>query len=137
MVSDRPSSRGFAFGYVLPPPLALPRINFVIITTTLCIQLKQTRERPPKYYKNNCFRELFCNNFGHDGTEVECQTPARSTNPNSCSTALANLLRLFFSISLARPNKPQIIKITSRGYFYACFKGYSWRVSKNNPRKFK
>ena len=24
MVSDRPSSRGFAFRYVLPPPLALP-----------------------------------------------------------------------------------------------------------------
>ena len=37
-------------------------------TKTLCIQLKQTRERPHKYYKNTCFRELFCSNFGQDGS---------------------------------------------------------------------
>ena len=47
----------------------LETINFVIIAKTLCIQLKQTRERPQKYHKKNCFRELFCNNFGQDGTE--------------------------------------------------------------------
>ena len=46
----------------------LEAINFVIITKTLCIQLKQTRERPQKYYNNNCFGEFFCNNFGQDGT---------------------------------------------------------------------
>ena len=51
----------------------LEAINFVIITKTLCIQLKQTRERPQKYYKNNCFRELFCNNFGQDGTQTLLQ----------------------------------------------------------------
>ena len=42
-------------------------INFVIITKRLCIQIEKTRKRPQKYYKNNCFRELFCNNFGQDG----------------------------------------------------------------------
>ena len=31
----------------------LEAINFVIITKTLCVQLKQTRERPQKYYKTN------------------------------------------------------------------------------------
>ena len=46
----------------------LEAINFVMITKLICIQLKQTRETPPKHYKNNCFRELFCNNFGQDGT---------------------------------------------------------------------
>ena len=46
---------------------SLEAINFVIITKTLCIQLKPTRERPRKHYKNNCFRELSCNNFGQDG----------------------------------------------------------------------
>ena len=46
----------------------LEAINLVIITKTLCIRLKKTRERPQKYYKNNCFKELFCNNFGQDGT---------------------------------------------------------------------
>ena len=45
----------------------LEAINFVIISKTLCIQLKQTRERPQKHYKNNCSGELFCNNFGQDG----------------------------------------------------------------------
>ena len=45
-------------------------INFVIITKALCIQLKQTRERPPPKYKNNCFRELFCNNIGQDGRSL-------------------------------------------------------------------
>ena len=28
----------------------------------------QGRDRPQKCYKNNCFREFFCNNFGQDGT---------------------------------------------------------------------
>ena len=37
----------------------LEAINFVIITKTRCIQLKQTRERPQKYYRNNGFREFF------------------------------------------------------------------------------
>ena len=46
----------------------LEAINFVTITKTLCIQLNQTRERPQTYYKNNCFRELFCNNFAQDGS---------------------------------------------------------------------
>ena len=35
---------------------------------TLCIQLEKTGKRPQTYYKNNCFRQLFCNNFGQDGT---------------------------------------------------------------------
>ena len=35
----------------------LEAINFVIITKTLCIQLKQTRGRPQKYYKNNESRD--------------------------------------------------------------------------------
>ena len=45
----------------------LEAVIFVIITNTLCIQLKKTRERPQKHYKNNCFRELFYNNIGQDG----------------------------------------------------------------------
>ena len=31
----------------------------------LCIQLDRTRKRAQKHYKNNCFRELFCNHVGH------------------------------------------------------------------------
>ena len=80
--------------------------NFVIITKTLCIQLKQTRERPQKHYKNNCFRKLFCN-FGQDGIDKEKdsgnrkrwrQTGSRQSTPlstirtrygNSASTAEA------------------------------------------------
>ena len=46
----------------------LEAINFVFITKTLCIQLEKARQTPQKYYKNNCFRELFCNNFGQDGS---------------------------------------------------------------------
>ena len=38
-------------------------------TKTLCIQLEKARKGPQKYYKNNSFRELFCNNFGRDGIE--------------------------------------------------------------------
>ena len=38
---------------------------------TFCNYYKSTvhsaRKRPQRYYKNNCFRELFCNNFGQDG----------------------------------------------------------------------
>ena len=46
----------------------LEAINSVIVTKTFCIQQKQIRERPQRYYKNKCFRELYCNNFGQDGT---------------------------------------------------------------------
>ena len=52
----------------------LEAIKFVIITKALCIQLEKARKRPQKYYNNNnnCFRGLFCNNFGQDGTEYVC-----------------------------------------------------------------
>ena len=53
-------------------------INFVIATKTLCIQLKNQKKTTKilqkiivsgnYFVKNNCFRELFCNNFGQDGT---------------------------------------------------------------------
>ena len=49
----------------------LEATNFVIITKTLCVQLEKARKRPQNYYKNYCFRELFCNNFGQDGTSQE------------------------------------------------------------------
>ena len=53
----------------------LEAMNFVIITKTLCIQLKQTRERPQKHYKKNCFRVLFCNNFAQDGKVQGAKVP--------------------------------------------------------------
>ena len=48
----------------------LEAMNCVITTNTLCIQLEKARKRPQKYYNKNCFRELFCNNFGQDGKGV-------------------------------------------------------------------
>ena len=48
----------------------LEAIKFVILTKTLCIWLEHSRKRPQKYYKTNCFRDLFCNNFGQDGTHL-------------------------------------------------------------------
>ena len=65
----------------------LEAIHFVMIAKTLCIQLKQTRERPQKYYKNSCFREFFCNNFGQEITTLEkpreCTKARRILRPSS------------------------------------------------------
>ena len=47
----------------------LEAINFVTIAKTLCIQVEKTRKETTEiYYKKNCFRELFCHNFGQDGS---------------------------------------------------------------------
>ena len=49
--------------------------------------------------------------------------------PKSQGNALTNpknLVRQFFRNSLARQKEPQIIKITSRGYFCASFEGSFW-----------
>ena len=43
-------------------------MNFVIITKTLCIQLEKGRQTPQNSYKNNCFREFFCNSFGQEAS---------------------------------------------------------------------
>ena len=32
--------------------------------------MKKARKRPQTYYKNSCFRTLFCNSFGQDGTDL-------------------------------------------------------------------
>ena len=43
------------------------RFGVMYYKNTLHSAKKQARERPQKHYKNNCFREVFCNNFGQDG----------------------------------------------------------------------
>ena len=43
--------------------------------------------------------------------------------------------RLFCRNNLASQRITSKTKITSRGYFYACFKGYCWRVFNNNLTK--
>ena len=49
----------------------LEAIHFVIIYETLCIQLEKAGQTPRKtLHKKNCCRELFCNNFGQDGTKT-------------------------------------------------------------------
>ena len=52
-----------------------------------------------------------------------------------------NLLRLFFRNNLARQKITSKIKITSRGYFYACFKGSlfggSLKITSENKSNFK
>ena len=65
----------------------LGAINFVIITKTLRIQLEKARKGPQKYYKNNCFRELFCNTFGHDGTHSTLEAPSLERKDLECKNA--------------------------------------------------
>ena len=51
--------------------MILEEVKFVNITKTLCIQLEKARQRPQTYYKKNCFWELFCNDFGQNGTKTK------------------------------------------------------------------
>ena len=85
----------------------LEAINFVIITKTRCIQLERATKRPPKYHKNNCFRELFCNNFGQDGTlarGVCLPSENFSGNPFSFENPVArHLLRTFLESPSENP----------------------------------
>ena len=59
-------------------------------------------------------------------------TVLKFSGPTLFSTK--NLLRLFLGNSLARQKIISKNKQNSRGYSYACFKGYFWRVFRNNLR---
>ena len=43
-----------------------------LLQNTLHSARKKLEEDHKKHYNNNCFRELFCNNFGQDGIFVDC-----------------------------------------------------------------
>ena len=72
----------------------LEAINFVIITKALCIQLEEARKIPQKYHKNNCFRELLCNNFGQDGSRQSPLNRSCLTRPAGRRVKLLDTIRV-------------------------------------------
>ena len=78
---ERSTTRNFLHSFLFSGALVITITAKIITKTYLQIQCLEAmkfvtttkrssflaRKRSQKYYKNNCFKELFCNHFGQDG----------------------------------------------------------------------